>query len=424
MWPYFIPSVLIGIIVSIMIAIVTVLICIRYAKTGKGLYSLIFLCALEFWYAIPRGYSSQWLYLKLIPLMFGLLVVWAALQARWRLAIGGIFLFLISFSIIDLKATHGFPDRYDPFTKAPYIDFLKNQDGYYRTVGGYGVLFPNFAGAMGIQDIRYITAVAVAPYQEYREEHLHLDNLTRWNSSILWFTGRPELYVYKDGGDLPLYRRIEEDIRRNLRYYSLLGVKYILMPVSKDINKDFKYLDAPPFPLIYDKEIKIYENPNVFPRAFVSYEFEYAYSYKEAQQIIKQKDFDLRHKVVLEEKSPVWYKDGASPQDSDIFIRDYQPNRVAIDASLKRSGILVLSDVYYPGWEAYVDGVKVKIYRVDGLIRGVFLEQGRHEVIFKYMPMSFKIGVSTAIISLMICIGLIVADRKNLKVGADYEQKR
>ena len=84
----------------------------------------------------------------------------------------------------------------------------------------------------------------------------------------------------------------------------------------------------------------------------------------------------------------------------------------------------MLSDVYYPGWEAYVDGVKVKIYRVDGLIRGVFLEQGRHEVIFKYMPMSFKIGVSTAIISLMICIGLIVADRKNLKVGADYEQKR
>jgi uncharacterized membrane protein YfhO len=67
---------------------------------------------------------------------------------------------------------------------------------------------------------------------------------------------------------------------------------------------------------------------------------------------------------------------------------------------------LVLSDNYYPGWTATVDGRSVPVQRVDYTFRGVPLAAGAHTVTFRYQPLSWTLGW---IISLVSLVGLVLA---------------
>ena len=68
------------------------------------------------------------------------------------------------------------------------------------------------------------------------------------------------------------------------------------------------------------------------------------------------------------------------------------PREVRVSADLPRPGFLVLSDVYYPGWKAYVDGHVVPILRANHAFRAIWLREGRHDVRFVYAPRSFAVG--------------------------------
>jgi hypothetical protein len=168
-------------------------------------------------------------------------------------------------------------------------------------------------------------------------------------------------------------------------------------------------------PLVYDGEVRIYENPDAFPRAFVAHGAVFADSYREAQQVVSKPDFDARHKVVLEEPLPDnWTAlvnvDLAPTEDlSEASIVDYQTDRVEVEARLSQPGILVLTDTYYPGWTARVDGAAVPIYRVDGVFRGVLLSEGHHTIVFSYFPRSYAIGFGVSGVALVICLGLVWA---------------
>ena len=78
-------------------------------------------------------------------------------------------------------------------------------------------------------------------------------------------------------------------------------------------------------------------------------------------------------------------------------------------------GLLVLSDLYYPGWKAQVDGEDVDIERVDYLLRGVPLADGHHTVEFEYAPASWRIGW---ILSLAGLVGRVVAPAALVEIAA------
>ena len=79
-------------------------------------------------------------------------------------------------------------------------------------------------------------------------------------------------------------------------------------------------------------------------------------------------------------------------------VTDWSPNRISIAAT--GPGRLVLSEVVYPGWQARVDGRLAPIETVAGLLRGVDLGPGAHQVVFEYRPVSVTIG------ALLIGLGL------------------
>jgi uncharacterized membrane protein YfhO len=80
-------------------------------------------------------------------------------------------------------------------------------------------------------------------------------------------------------------------------------------------------------------------------------------------------------------------------------------NRVVLVTDLDAPGLLVLSEVYYPGWKAYVDGRETKVLRANYVMRAVALPRGKHIVEFRYDPLSFRIG---AVITVLSFAGLLV----------------
>ncbi|HEV2122165.1 MAG TPA: YfhO family protein, partial [Chloroflexota bacterium] len=72
-----------------------------------------------------------------------------------------------------------------------------------------------------------------------------------------------------------------------------------------------------------------------------------------------------------------------------------------IQAFAPSGGFLVLSDSYYPGWQAYVDGERVPLCRANFLFRAVPLSPGAHEVTFRYAPLSFSIGLTLTCLALL-----------------------
>jgi uncharacterized membrane protein YfhO len=74
----------------------------------------------------------------------------------------------------------------------------------------------------------------------------------------------------------------------------------------------------------------------------------------------------------------------------------YSPNEVRLAVHTDAPALLVLSDVYYPGWQGYVDGTRVPIYRTDAAFRGVAVPAGSHEVRMRFWPRSLRAGLAMA----------------------------
>jgi uncharacterized membrane protein YfhO len=85
-------------------------------------------------------------------------------------------------------------------------------------------------------------------------------------------------------------------------------------------------------------------------------------------------------------------------------------------AAAPANSFLFLSDAYYPGWNAYVDGVKTEIYRANYAFRAVHLPAGRHTVEFVYAPGSFTVA---ALISLAALLGVILLSVSRRSLGAE-----
>ena len=111
-------------------------------------------------------------------------------------------------------------------------------------------------------------------------------------------------------------------------------------------------------------------------------------------------DFDFKNKLVLEVPSSV------SPQFGvgSVEVLEYKPQNVVVKTSSNQPKLLFLSDNYFAGWEAEVDGNRVPILRSNYTFRSVALTPGEHTVRFFYENRNFKVGLILSGVSLMIII--------------------
>jgi hypothetical protein len=96
-----------------------------------------------------------------------------------------------------------------------------------------------------------------------------------------------------------------------------------------------------------------------------------------------------------------------------VTVVSYEPERVIIEADLASEGYLILTDTFYPGWRARVDGKESSILRANLLFRALRLSAGQHRVEFSYEPTCLKIGAAVSAVTLLaIVIGLVLVRRR------------
>jgi hypothetical protein len=176
---------------------------------------------------------------------------------------------------------------------------------------------------------------------------------------------------------------------------SLLGLEFVVLdrPIEK-LPADFPRPDEAT--LIYGGPgIYVYHLGNAAPRAYVASKLVVV----DRQAVIASgevPEFDRSYEALLDDISvkdvlgDYGLDDGSAPRRGEAMVRIVSEKRncVIIEADTDNPGILVLHDLYYPGWEATVDDQEVPILKVNLLFRGVELPRGRHIIAFRFNPLS------------------------------------
>jgi hypothetical protein len=215
------------------------------------------------------------------------------------------------------------------------------------------------------------------------------------------------------GGASPLYVGRYEELVYRLpieRVWQLLNVKYVitwrkvLVPETKVLHEEPKKLDT-----TYLHRLDEYG-----PRAYVVHQVEVIEKDEKVLERLREPEFDPRQVAILPHRP-----DLALPSpvegESSVVILERQPERMVLEVDMAANGLLVLSEVYYPGWRAYADGREVPIYRADHVLRAVPLRAGHHRVEMVFDPLWPKVGLAVSGVTVLLAavlIGVGIARRK------------
>jgi len=142
---------------------------------------------------------------------------------------------------------------------------------------------------------------------------------------------------------------------------------------------------------------EIGESARARPRALISGGEKIVHRREAVFPELLRAGYDPREYIVLEERPEGTGAGGAGT----ARLVEGGTGDVVVEASLSAPGWLLLADAFAPGWEASVDGKESRIYRANYLLRAVFLDAGRHRVVFSYRPLSFAVGGAVSAISLI-----------------------
>jgi len=158
----------------------------------------------------------------------------------------------------------------------------------------------------------------------------------------------------------------------------------------------------------------MWENRDALPRAFIVHRAEIVND-DQALERLKTPCFPYDQLVLLSDvPTSALIQTEASRGDDQRHLGDqatvveYKPERVVVNVATESAGYLVLTDSWYPGWVAWVDGRETPIYRADYIFRAVSLLPGQHTVVFEYHPASLLWGAVISGMSVLLCVALVI----------------
>jgi hypothetical protein len=184
------------------------------------------------------------------------------------------------------------------------------------------------------------------------------------------------------------------------------------------------------------EDFQVFRNEDVYPRAWIVHDARYL----KPVQGMGREERDLPMQEMLFNNDPFWHDSGRvvynprelawidqdrqhelfpyfpgkfSSIEETVTITHYGPQRVELDARLVRPGLVVLADIYYPGWRLTIDGAEAPIYRANRMMRGAAVRSGKHHLVYTYEPRSFLIGgrISSAGLAALALLGVVFSVR-------------
>jgi hypothetical protein len=180
----------------------------------------------------------------------------------------------------------------------------------------------------------------------------------------------------------------------------LLNVRYVVKPASV----------SDPGPVYQDTRWKVYESLNAYPRAWLVHKTVVENSQEAVWQRIGDPAINLREVALLE--APLSHAVQETTAIESVRFLSYEPDRMAVEVAADRPGLLVLSEMYYPGWSAAVNGTPSLIHRVDGGLRGIVVPRGRSRIELTYAPVRFYVGGALGLFAFGVVLTASVVRRR------------
>ncbi len=191
----------------------------------------------------------------------------------------------------------------------------------------------------------------------------------------------------------------------------LINTKYYLALTT---DTDIKRFDPKRFIKVFqDKSVIIYESRTSLPRAFMAYDWEVDIPQKENDLTSLAKvmnvNFPLGKRITLDSTPSIKVDTSVKTKPiQTVEYKLYENQESVIKVKTEREGMLFISDSYYPGWKAFIDGKETKIYTADFAFRAVEVPKGEHDIRMVYEPKSFSDGVKVSILGLVLLLGLFI----------------
>jgi hypothetical protein len=185
-----------------------------------------------------------------------------------------------------------------------------------------------------------------------------------------------------DMGGIGVRPQFWPQLVENNSILSMLNVGYVVLPPDVTLPETMQTLYRR---VEEDPEYVLYENLGRLPRAYsvpelVNLDGIHAVKTELALRRLNPAEQAAVSSTDLREIGRKEFTAG------EVALLDYGHRHAALKVNFPDRGFVVLADQYYPGWKAYVNGEEVKIYRTNGVLRGVVVPAGEHELVFSYRP--------------------------------------
>jgi hypothetical protein len=165
-------------------------------------------------------------------------------------------------------------------------------------------------------------------------------------------------------------------------HLDLLNPRYLLKPASA----------SEPGDIYHDSKWKVYENPNAYPPAWVVHQAIVEPSPERLMRRLGSPEVDLHRQALLSVSQESALEPLVENASEDVGFGACGRNSLELTVRAQSRGLLVLSEIFYPGWRAAVNGKPTQIYEVDGALRGVVVPRGESRIVLRYSPWSFWLG--------------------------------
>ena len=323
------------------------------------------------------------------------------------------YVFLVCLLVINIFDLWRLFYKFNPFSekelvfpKTSILEYLKKENGTDRFWGyGHAAVEANFATQYNLFSPDGYDPLYPKSYGEFIESSK--------NGKI------EKVFNVRNRSDAKIAPGFgENDLSSNsqrLRVLDLLGVKYILDRVENASSE--KTFPQDRFKLVFqDNGWKVFENMKASPRMFLTSDYKFYSNTVEFEKLFFDKNFDpsktLLFKSSLKDKVKLKYAEGS--RNSVELVR-YSPQKITSRIETDRDMLLFLSDTYYPGWKASLDGRTTDIYKADYAFRAIIIPAGIHNAEFIYDPQSFKIGYKISLFSFGLFTLILLLSIKRFK---------
>ena len=149
------------------------------------------------------------------------------------------------------------------------------------------------------------------------------------------------------------------------------------------------------------------ENPYTYGNAWLIDKITYVDNAN--QELDMMGKIDLRHEAVADAKFKAQLGEAVAQDTlSVVRIKSYEPNQVSYEVESDKGGVIVFSEIYYPGWTATVDGVEQELGRVDYVLRALQVKPGKHEIVLSFFPKTITRTETIAYVALAILLLLVI----------------